>query len=222
MAHCMGTVAQYSETARQPTKFGVGWAGVSQIDWTKLDVAALSARAVNKCVTSNNPRAVEPGRYTTILEPQAAGQFMAFAVDAMDRDTADRQGPYHDRTTKTKIGQRIFDERITIRSDPADPDCPYIPFTGRGEPYTPVTWVENGVLQNLAYGKKYAMRNLQSTKSLPNPLAFRMSGGETSLDEMIATTERGLLVTRFHDVDGVGDDSLLLSTVTGDGLRSPW
>jgi predicted Zn-dependent protease len=213
-AYAVGTLGRYSETVRNPDGTGSGWAGLTHTDWTKLDVARLSARALQKCVASVNPVAIEPGRYTTILEPAATGAFMILAIKALNRKEAEQNaGPYAKR-----IGERVFDQRITISTDPADPDCPYIPFDGEGFPYRPVKWIENGVLKELAYDSVYARKKLGTDVPLPNPGAFRMTGGDTSIEEMIATTERGLLVTRFGVVYREDYDSLLISTVTQDGL----
>ena len=70
------TSAQYSVTVRDPKGTGSGWAGDSWYDWQKLDTAALTARALDKCLKSRNPVAIEPGRYTTIMEPQAVSDFV--------------------------------------------------------------------------------------------------------------------------------------------------
>jgi predicted Zn-dependent protease len=208
-AYAVGTVGSYAETVRNPEGTGSGWAGMTHTDWTKLDVPRLSARALQKCIASVNPVAIEPGRYTVILEPQAVGTFMIEGLSFMNR--------FDDPFAKL-LGKQVFDQRLTISTDPADPDCPYIPFDGDGYPCRPVKWFENGVLKELPYDIKYARENLGKDLPLVNPDIFRMTGGEASIEEMIATTERGLLVTRFGRVDLEDRESLLLSTVTRDGL----
>jgi predicted Zn-dependent protease len=83
--------------------------------------------------------------------------------------------------------------------------------------YHAVTWIDHGVLKELAYYRPYGIKQLGKNSGLPNSYAFRMSGGKTSVDEMIATTKRGIRVTRFSNVGVVDPKSLLLSGYTRDG-----
>src|SRR5690606_20128337 len=108
--------------------------------------------------------------------------------------------------------------RITISADPSDPEAPFVPFAGDGSPYRPVKWIEDGVLRQLAYPRFYANQVLNKPDPLYNSGSFRMSGGNTSIEEMIARTERGLLVTRLVNVRLVDLNSLLCTGTTADGL----
>jgi predicted Zn-dependent protease len=112
----------------------------------------------------------------------------------------------------------VVDERITLSHDPTDPALGVIPFTMGGEPYDPVTWIEHGVLKTLADDRKYALETRNDNLGRPNSGAFRMSGGPTSIEEMIATTKRGLLVTRFSNTRVLDINSLLATGLTRDGL----
>jgi predicted Zn-dependent protease len=218
-AYYKRTAAQYSVTVRDTKGTSSGWAGESQCDWQTIDAAAITACAIHKCVTSSNPRAVEPGRYTAVLESQAVYDFLYPAVQMLDRRSAEGgRSPYMLRPGQSKIGLRIFDERITIRSDPMDPDGGYLPFTESGEPYHATTWVDHGVLKVLSYDREYAHEQLGVSLPCPNPLAFRVDDGSTSLDDMITSTERGLLVTRLSGVLILDPVSLLTTAVTRDGL----
>jgi predicted Zn-dependent protease len=218
-AYYKSTAAQYSVTVRDAKGTTSGWAGESQHDWQAIDTGAITSRATQKCVASANPRAIEPGRYTAILEPQAVYDFFYPAVQMLDRRSAEGgRSPYMLKPGQSKIGLRIFDERITIRSDPMDPEGGYLPFTEEGEPYQATTWIDRGVLKVLAYDRAYAHEQLGVTLPCPNPLAFRMDDGPTSMDDMIASTERGLLVTRLSGVLVLDAISLLTTAVTRDGL----
>jgi predicted Zn-dependent protease len=129
-------------------------------------------------------------------------------------------GPFARRSGESRIGEKIFDERITISADPMDPDLgfpPFAPFSFT-EIYHPVTWFERGVLNALAYSRDYAIRKLGRNTGLPNSGAFRISGGDMSIDRMIATTQRGLLVTRFSNVELVDINSMMLTGYTRDGV----
>ena len=147
------TWAQYSVTVRDPKGVGSGWAGVDGHDWTKIDGEQLSAIALDKCLKSRNPVAVEPGRYTTILEPQAVCDFMRPLVDNLGRSSVmgnggneNNQGqgfPFNKEPSNKKpnnpgdphgmarFGERVIDERLSISADPMDPDLGFPPFQGR-------------------------------------------------------------------------------------------
>jgi predicted Zn-dependent protease len=239
--YCQYTTAQYSVTVRDPKGTGSGWAGVDWPDWSKIDGAKLSALALEKCLQSRNPVAVEPGRYTTILEPQAVGDLL---IPMMQGDAFLQYDPQNDLPTQgpfstspptyqAKKGQRVIDARLTLSADPVDPDLAFPPFNpmmaleGQEEEfnldydvYHPATWIEQGVLKNLAYDRNFARNRLGENLGLPNSGAVRMSvtGPTTSLDEMIATTSRGLLVTRLDGVILLNSQSQLCRGYTRDGV----
>jgi predicted Zn-dependent protease len=218
------TSAQFSLTVRDSKGTGSGWAGVNWNDWSRIDTSHLAQVALDKCLHSRNPVAVEPGRYTTILEPQAVGDLMGqiFSryTSLMFRWSAEQgDGAFAGlRSPQTKIGQQVLDDRITITADPMDPDLGFPPFDLSGWVYHPITWVERGVLKLLGYNRDYAMKKLHLNSGLLNSGAFHMTGGTTSIDEMIQTTKRGLLVTRFSGVQQIDADSALCTGYTRDGL----
>jgi predicted Zn-dependent protease len=209
---------------RDPQGTGSGWAGVNWNDWTRIDVAKLSAIALDKCLRSRNPVAIEPGRYTAILEPQAVYDFTTSIMTSLGWEaTIDLQNmPFHDATVEiqTKIGQQVLDERLTFSADPMDPNLGFVPFDTNGEPYRPAVWIEHGVLKHLSYNRRFAIRQRLGNVGLLNSGCFRLegSGPTTTIDEMIATTKRGVIVTRFDQVRLLDQRSLLQSGYTRDGL----
>jgi predicted Zn-dependent protease len=238
------TWAQYSVTVRDPHGVGSGWAGVDWPDWSRIDGEKLSALALDKCLKSRNPVAIEPGRYTTILEPQAVcdfvGEFVRNSEFGRKDNETDPQAPFHkegmtepgiligDPLGISRLGERVLDERITIRADLMDPELGFPPFPKNDnydqnlfddyeKRYHPAVWIDHGVLKNESYGRGYATQYLARNTGLPNSGAFRMDGGETPLAEMIATTKRGLLVTRFDQVYSAGGAGLCRG-MTRDGL----
>ena len=218
-AYATASGAVYTETVRDLEGTASGWAAKSHQDWNKLDVMALSGTALRTCKTSAGAVAIEPGRYTTILTPGLVGLLMFDAVKAMDRNAAETGKTVYTLTKGvSKLGKQVFDSRLTITSDPQDPECGFMPFDPEGNPYSKVTWVENGVLKALSYDRDYARRKLNSDTPLPNPLAFRMSGGTTSIEEMIASTERGLLLNHMSKVTIDDPELLLVSSLTRDGV----
>ena len=239
--YCQYTWAQYSVTVRDPKGTGSGWAGVDWPDWNRIDGEKLSAIALEKCLKSRNPVAIEPGRYTTILEPQAVCDLVSVLVQwsllrstdsRMHGNENDTEAPFNKKKGVSRLGERVVDERITIRADPLDPDLGFPPFRNGRYPmdhngildptedefYHPATWIERGILTQLWYGRPYAIEELGRPTGLYNSGAFRMSGGDTSVAEMVATTKRGLLVTRFDGVEEIDGTSVLCRGYTRDGL----
>jgi predicted Zn-dependent protease len=236
------TMASYSVTVRDPMGQGSGWAGVDWPAWRKIDAPTVSQQALDKCLASRHPVTVEPGRYTAILEPQAVCDFVGQLLfggwaDSLVKDCniatcgeSETYPFYQSGWTMTEpglsqLGEQIVDRRITISVDPRDPELSILPVTPYeygwidNDVYHPTTWIKEGVLTALAYrhGSNYGNHATLGV-GVPNPGAFRMSGGTTSMAEMIASTTRGLLVTRLDRVDGVVRKSLLVSGYTRDGL----
>lgn len=183
------TDAYYTVTVRSPDGSGSGWAGVNWNDWARIDGVKLSQIALDKCLRSKNPVRIEPGHYTAVLEPQAVHQLFAPIIGDMI--------PLDDPSQDLKLGDKILDERITVHADPMDPDCGFLPFDLTGDVYHPATWFERGHVTAYPYTRHYALRRLHQTTGLPNSGAYHLASGTTSLEEMIATTERGVLVTHF-------------------------
>jgi predicted Zn-dependent protease len=115
----------------------------------------------------------------------------------------------------TKIGDKLFDERVTIWSDPADPRLLTTPFSGQGLPNRRMSWIENGVVRNLVYDRYWASRTNREPTGFP--AGYFMEGGEATVEEMIASTERGLLLTRFWYIRGVDPRTILFTGLTRDG-----
>lgn len=215
------THAQCSMTVRSTDGTASGWAGLSGYDWGKIDGAALAQRALDKCLASQHPVTLEPGRYTVILEPQAVAGLWQLVVQSMNRLYAESgNGPWalapDDALNlwRTKLGLKVMDERITVEHDPADPDLGILPHAWM----EPVRWIDRGVLTNLAYDRDYALAKLNTNTPRRDMIGYRMSGGSTSVEEMIRTTARGLLVTRFSNVRVLDESSLLATGLTRDGL----
>lgn len=215
------TQSQCSMTVRHPAGAGSGWAGLSGYDWSAINAPMLAKRALEKCIASTNPVAIEPGRYTTILEPQATLSLVEPMLTSLNnRGIAEQgMGPFaleFDaglRLWRTKLGLSIIDERITIAHNPIDP------LLGiEAEPgLAPVTWIEQGVLTNLSFPRTYSLQQLNENLPTRGRSAFHMSGGTTTTEEMIATTKRGLLVTRFSNANA-NPNTLVMSGFTRDGL----
>jgi len=118
-AYHASTSANYQLTVRTNDGTGSGWAGADHPDWTQIDFKQVSDRAIGKARASRNPVAVEPGRYTVILEPQAVGdlvQLLSFALNARAADEG--RSAFSKQGGGTRIGEKIVDSKVTIFSDP--------------------------------------------------------------------------------------------------------
>lgn len=217
------TQAQCSMTVRDPKGTGSGWAGLSSYDWAKIDSSALAERALDKCIRSRNPVSLEPGRYTVILEPQAVADLTEPLIWKLDRTRTEQgDGPFvlagDDALglVRTKLGLKVVDERITLSHDYADPSLGIVPRVGMGS--GPISWIDHGVLAALFYDREYALKQLGDNYGVRDPTGYRMSGGTTTPEEMIQSTKRGLLVTRFSNLGILDPKSVLCTGLTRDGL----
>jgi predicted Zn-dependent protease len=219
------STCQYSLTVRTPDGTGSGWAYWEGEDWSKLDVSALTARAIDIAERSQNPVAVEPGRYTVILMPEACGALVsqiatAFRGAAFSGPATDAGGaPFSKVGGGNKIGVKVLDERVSLLADPMDPEGGFLPFwydSGRIVQLVPVTWVERGVLKTLSY-PTLAAAAAHGLEQVNNPQVLRMTGGPTSVEEMIASTTRGILVNRISDAEALVKKNLLMTGMTRDG-----
>jgi predicted Zn-dependent protease len=211
-------------TVRTPDGGGSGWAGGASHAFSALDPAALGARAVDKARRTVGAVAIEPGRYTVVLEPTAVGNLLQLMTGAMNARNADEGRSFFSKAGGNKLGDKVVDERVTIVSDPFDPDSYGNPFTGEGLPTRRVVWIENGVVKNLNYDRYWAKKQGKEPTAAGGGGGFggggggvKMAGGDETIESLIAGTQRGLLVTRFWYIRGVDPRSLLYTGLTRDG-----
>ncbi|MEO7999190.1 MAG: metallopeptidase TldD-related protein, partial [Gemmatimonadaceae bacterium] len=181
-AYQRSTNANYTLTARTNDGTGSGWSGMEHNDWTKLDTEAVAQQAIDKARRSRNPVAVEPGRYTVIFEPQATADLISLVSGALQARAADEGRSAFAKPGGTRVGEKIMDERVTLVSDPSDPLLPAAPFDGEGLPMGKQTWINNGVLQQLAYSRFWA--NKQGKTPTGNASTLRMMGGKDTIESM--------------------------------------
>ena len=216
-AYFPSTSANYQLTVRTSDGTGSGWAAADHPDWRQIDFKAVSDHAIQKARASRNPAAVEPGRYTVILEPQAVGdlvQLLAFSLDARSADEG--RSAFTKSGGGTRIGEKIVDSRVTLFSDPADSQLLGRPWNGEGLPLARELWIENGVLKQLASSRFWAQK--KATRPNDGGLgAVKMSGGDATTEQMIASTERGILVTRLWYLREVDPRTVLYTGLTRDG-----
>jgi len=215
-AYHRATNANYTLTVRTSDGTGSGWTAADHPDWKQLDFAGIASRAIEKARLSRNPVAIEPGRYTVILEPQAVGdlvQLMVFALAARNADEG--RSAFSKQGGGNKMGEKLVDQRVTIFSDPQDPQLLGQPYDGQGLPLARQVWVENGVLKQLFYSRFWAQKQGKAPTGFPTSL--KMVGGTTSTEDMIKSTPRGILVTRLWYLRQVDPRTILYTGLTRDG-----
>lgn len=215
-AYHPATSVNYTLTVRTTDGTGSGWAAADHPDWRQIDFEQVSARAIEKARASRNPQAIEPGRYTVILEPQAVGDLAQLIAGYADARQADEgRSPFAKQGGGNKVGEKIVDPRVTLFSDPADPQLLAQPFDGEGMPIGRQVWVEGGVLKQLQYSRFWARK--QGKVPTGGTTSLKMQGGTTSMEEMIRSTPRGILVTRLWYLREVDPRTILYTGLTRDG-----
>jgi predicted Zn-dependent protease len=215
-AYNRSTACVLTTTVRTPDGTGSGWAGATHFDWSRINPADLGSRAAEKARASMNPAAIEPGRYAVVFEPTAVGNLVQFIVGALSARAADEGRSFFATAGGgNKLGMKVVDERVTIASDPFDAETAGSPFTGDGLPTRRTVWIENGVVKNLNYDRYWA----QKTGHEPSASfgSLRMSGGDVTPDDMIRSTQRGLLVTRFWYLRPTDQRTISYTGLTRDG-----
>ncbi len=201
-----------------------GWAESNAVDVGALDGDAVGARAASKAVAAAAPVAVEPGEWTVILEPAALGELLAFFRPYFSAELYAEGASY----ISERLGERIAGENVTIRDDYANPLNPGMPFDFAGVPTQRLALVENGIARSIVTDDVWARRlgrpdtghaiprsggwpmGPQSTYTVVDP-------GPRPVEELIAETPRGLLITRFWYVRYVDQRRSIVTGMTRDG-----
>ena len=213
------TDADFSVTARTPDGTGSGWASGGARDWGAVDPAAIGRVATQKAVASRNPRAIDPGMYTAVLEPQAVTDLVPLLAGALGARNADEgRSAFSKPGGGNRIGEKVVDERVTLYSDPTDPRLLGQPFDVEGLPIGRVVWIENGILENLAYTRFWAQKQGKTpTGAAAIAGGLALAGGTKSTDELIAGCARGILVTHFFYIRSLEPRTVMQTGLTRDG-----
>jgi predicted Zn-dependent protease len=214
-AYNKSTDVTFSVTTRNAEGTGSGYASRGFTDVSKLDTYSATKVATQKALSSVGARAIEPGKYTVILEPIAATYIMEnmFRFDARSADEG--RSFLSKKGGGTRLGEKLLDEKVTIYSDPFNPELPSGTWNGDGMPLEKTMWFDKGVVKNLSYSRYWAQK--KGVQPQPGPSNIIMEGGTMSLDEMIKSTERGILVTRLWYIRMVDPQVLALTGLTRDG-----
>lgn len=215
------TQAEFSVTMQQGS--ATSWAKANAADFRAFDPQVLAIKASDKAARAENPAELTPGKYTVIFEPAAVLDLVGFLFyDFAATAIQDQRSCFSGR-----LGKPLLGKNITITDDVHHPDQLGAPFDGEGIPRQRVLLVDNGVPRNLVYSrrsaKKAGVRPTGHGFALPNeygeaPMNLVIAGGKTSIEEMIAGTDRGLLVTRLWYIRELDPYEKVMTGMTRDGL----
>ena len=215
------THAEFSITMQQGT--AASWAKANFGSVKGFETQALAERASEKARMAQNPVELAAGKYTVILEPSAVLDLVGFLFyDFSATAIEDKRSCLNDR-----VGKAVFGENISIADDAYHPLQLGAPFDGEGMPRQRITLVDRGVVRNLVYSRSSAKAHGKKPTghgfALPNeygeaPMNLVFSGGNSSVDDMVRSTDRGLLVTRLWYIREVDPYEKIMTGMTRDGL----
>jgi predicted Zn-dependent protease len=210
------TMSGLTVSARSADGTGSGWAGNLQHDLTRLDTTQLGKTAVSKTLDSRKPTALEPGKYTVILEPAAVCDLVGMMMGNFDARQADEGRSFLTKKGGgNKLGEKLFSEKVTIYSDPHHEVAPGSVYSTDALPAVRGNWVEDGVVKQLVYSRYWGQK--AGHEPVPFPTNLIMTGGTTSVADMVRDTKRGILVTRLWYIREVDPRTLLFTGLTRDG-----
>jgi predicted Zn-dependent protease len=208
------------------------WVGRNTGDFTDVDVEALDGELARRLEWASRSVELPAGRYETLLPPAAVADlyFYTYAMGG-DRAAAEGRTVFSKQGGGTRIGDRLSPLPITLRSDPAEPGLEAEPFLtatrsdegtlsvfDNGLPLGPTDWIRDGVLTDLIRTRAYAEKTGAKPAPMIDNLVLEQPGATASVDDMVARTERGLLLTCVWYVRIVDPQNLLMTGLTRDGV----
>ena len=215
-AYNQSTEVNFTVTMRSNDETGSGWVTRDFNDVSKLDTSEASKIAIDKALQSRNAKAIEPGKYTVILEPAAASDLLSNMFRNMGARQADEGRSFLSKKGGgTKLNEKIIDERVNVYTDPFNAEVPASPWTQDGQARKKLDIIREGVVKNLFYDRYWA--SLKNVEPVPFPGNIIMEGGSASLEDLIKSTKKGVLVTRLWYIRSVDPQTLLYTGLTRDG-----
>jgi len=206
-------------TVRTPDGTGSGFFQRDHFDIAKLDLDRIASEAIRKAVESTGAKPLTPGSYPVVLEPQAVSDLLYDFYDTFDARLADEgRSPFAAGGGKTRLGEKVFDERINFYGDPLHPDVPQSAATSEQIPASKVFLIRKGIVETLTYSRFWASKKQHRPTPGPANSILEVDGEAASLDEMIRGMKRGLLVSRFWYIRSTNPRTAAYTGLTRDGL----
>lgn len=232
-AYNKATNVDFTVTIRTEDGKGSGWVSRDYSDVKHLNTKKASQVAIEKSLGSVDAKEMEPGKYTVILEPAASVQLLSNMFGSMNQRTADEGRSFLSKKQQegkeggptNRLGEKMFDERVHIYSDPMNPEAPTAPFAGDGHRVEKTDWIKDGKVVNMPNspywanktGVEYKPSAYTGSGLFGGPSQIIMAGGNDSIEDMIKDTRRGILVTRLWYIRPLDPQTLLYTGLTRDG-----
>ena len=215
-AYQRGANFNYTCTVRTEDGRGSGWVGRNLKDASDFKADSDIRTAMRKATESAEAKALEPGKYTVILEPAAAAGLISFMMNFFDARQADEGRSFLSKKGGgNKLGEQVYDSRVNISADPWDPRAAVLPWDQDGLPREKMNIVENGKVVALNYSRYWAKK--QGKRAVGEPGNLLMAGGDKSTADLVRGTQKGVLVTRTWYIRMVDPQTVLLTGLTRDG-----
>ncbi|WP_280242679.1 metallopeptidase TldD-related protein [Nocardia abscessus] len=211
------------------TDLASAWVGVGTADFADVDVSGLLADLSRRLDWAKRKIELPAGRYETLLPPSTVADLMIYLAWSMEGRGAQEGHTAFARAGGTRVGERLSDIPLTLYSDPHAPGLEYRPFVAatassesmsvfdNGLPAERVDWLREGVISSLIYPRATAAE-FDAPATVPGENLLLTGGSEATIDDMIARTERGLLLTTLWYIREVDPATLLLTGLTRDGV----
>lgn len=210
------TTVDFTCTVRTEDGRGSGWVARNVADVNQFNAKSEIAVAIDKAKRSADAKALEPGKYTVILEPAASAPLISFMMNGFDAREADEGRSFLTKKGGgNRLGEKVFDERVHLYANPWDATTAVIPWDEDGLPREETSIINKGVVDYLQYSRYWA--KLKNKKAVGAPGNLIMAGGDKSTAELVKSTKKGILVTRTWYIRLVDPQTLLLTGLTRDG-----
>lgn len=210
------TTMDFTCTVRTEDGRGSGWVGRNLDDTSKFDVKSDIRTAMKKAKDSAEAKALEPGKYTVILEPAAAAGLISFMLFGFDARQADEGRSFLTKKGGgNRLGEQVFDPRVEMHADPWDKDVAVLPWDQEGLARKREPIIEKGKVSFLQYSRYWAKQKGKVAQAQPGNII--MAGGTKTTDELVKGTQKGILVTRTWYIRMVDPQTVLLTGLTRDG-----
>jgi predicted Zn-dependent protease len=213
-----GTNADFSFTARQGD--GSSWNQLTAWNLDSLPILETTEKTLQKAIASRNPQAIKPGNYTVIFEPQAMASLLPWVIWNLDARSADEGRSFMSRTDehgkiKNRVGEQLFSPLVRVQRNPTHPLLQSGTFFDDGLPNNYLEIIKDGIPQTLSYSRYWAQQQAKQPTGAMYPIV--MTGGDRTTEELIAQTDKGILVTRAWYVRYINPRTLEVTGMTRDG-----
>jgi predicted Zn-dependent protease len=223
--------ARFEGTAKSHDRTRSSWVGSGGSTLDALDLPALDAELRRSLAWQARRVDLPPGRHPALLTPSATADLMIELYwSSVGRDAADGQSVWSRSGGGTRVGENVVDPRVSLDSDPSMPGFECLPFVvargssgassvfDNGLPVGAVRWISDGVLANLITTRHTAAETGLAHRPDVDNLRLSVAGASGSLDDLVASTDEGVLVTCLWYNRVVDPQTLLLTGLTRDGV----